>query len=173
MWQSKRKLLVGVLSFLLGATSVLASNTEFTARVQSVLPDGTMRCEAIKFLNIDSEEIHDVKRGKKLPDHVDVTFNEISLPKSARFRAQAVRLLRRLCVGRKVTVLVGIPLWRKRKVVADVEVDGALGPTLQLVLVKQGLASYKSDGGPTDDVLYDAEQSARDRGIGMWAKPRR
>jgi len=172
MGHRKLKLLVGVLGFLLGATSAFASNTKFTAKVQAVLADGTMRCETIKFLNVDPEELQDVKRGKTFLSRVDVNFNEVSLPKSALFRAQAVRLMRRHCVGRKVTISVNLPLWRKGKVVADVEVVGASDPTLQLVLVKQGLASYRSDGGPTDNVLYDAEQSARDRGIGMWAKPR-
>jgi len=173
MEKGKLKLLIVASSFLLGITSVFASSTEFTAKVQAVLPDGTMRCRIIKFLHIDPEELQGVRRGKKFLNRVDVNFNEVSLPEVAPFRARAVRLMRRLCVGRNVTVSLGRPLWPEGKVIADVEVTGASAPTLQFVLLKNGLASYRSDGGPTDDVLYGAEESARDRRIGMWAKPRR
>jgi hypothetical protein len=137
-----------------------------------VLPDGTLKCRIIEFRHIDPEELPRAKRAHRLPKHVTVRFNEASLPAAPRFRAEAVRLIRRLCVGRKVTVSLGIPDWPKGKVIGDVEISRASQPNLQLELVSRGLASYRSDGGPTDDVMYDAEQSARSRRVGMWADRR-
>lgn len=152
--------------------SAFASSTVFVARVQSVLPDGTMRCEIARFVRVDPEEVRRIKRGTKNIRYVDVTFNEISLPRPATYRRRAVSLLRHLTLGRKVTVSLGLPAWDQGKVIADVELTGSSDSVLPLVLIKKGLACYKSTGDVTDDVLSDAEEIARASEVGMWAKER-
>lgn len=169
---------MGVLLALVG--SALASDTEFVARIQSVQKDGALRCKIIKFLKIDPDEKKAVERGKGLVSQVDVFFNEVALADSEPFHSHAIALVRKLCVGRKVVVGLGLPMWRQGNVKGDVQIQREPGKRdppdedLQMILIRRGLAYSLDDGkSPPDDVLDSAEATAQYNKVGMWSVPRR
>jgi len=170
--------LTALLCFELSIAS--ASETQFMAKVEGVRPNGNLICRVVRFLKVDPYERNDVKRTKR-PFRVEVEFNEVALPESGKFRAQALDLIQKRCVGQEVTVSLGLPNWRKGKVIADVELNptpksrrlkrqDSFDPDIQLILIKHGLATSKDDGkNVPDDVLDSAEATARAKHLGQWS----